>query len=167
MLNEVSDQPPPEPAEGSDVALALYSLVAMVVGIMPRDISLTVATTLNVLERAGPQRITHLATRLGVAQPSVTSLVDKLEHEGLVARRADPTDARGVLVALTAAGRRYVRDRRQVGTDLLVELIDGLPADQARSLRAALPALEAVVALAQRRADGTDRLATAVGEAQR
>ncbi len=167
MLDGVSDQPPAEPAEGSDVALALYSLAAMVVGVMPRDISLTMATTLNLLERAGPQRMTHLATRLGVAQPSVTSLVSKLEHEGLVGRRADPTDARGVLVALTAAGRRYVHGRRQVGADLLVELIDGLPADQARALRAALPALEAVVALAHRRADGTDRLTTSVGEAQR
>ncbi len=94
-------------------------------------------------------------------------LVSKLEHEGLAERRADPTDARGVLLVLTAAGRRYVRDRRQVGADLLVELIDGLPADQARSLCAALPALEAIVALAHRRADGTDRLATSVGEAQR
>ena len=167
MLGAVSDHPPAEPAERTDVALALYSLVAMVVGIMPRDISLTVATTLNLLERAGPQRMTHLATRLGVAQPSVTALVSKLEHEGLVKRSADPTDARGVLVALTATGRRYVRDRRQVGADLLVELIDGLPADQARSLRAALPALEGVVALAHRRADRTDRLATSVGEAQR
>ena len=165
--NPTDPADPADPADSSDVALALYSLAALVVQALPRDISLTTAATLNLLERAGPQRMTQLAAREGVAQPSMTALVGKLEHEGLVRRRADPTDARAVLVTLTAAGRRYVRDRRQAGADLLATVIGDLPDDQATSLRGALPALEAVVALAQWRSDASARLTAPGAEARR
>lgn len=130
----------------NEVALALYSLAATVVRRMPRDLSLTAAATLYALERHGPQRITRLAAREGVTQPSMTALVTKLEHLGLAERRSDPSDGRVVLVALSAAGQRYVDKRRQAGADGLVGLIDDLSDDQAASLRAALPALLALVA---------------------
>ncbi len=131
----------------NEVALALYSLAATVVRRMPRDLSLTAAATLNALERHGPQRITHLAVREGITQPSMTALVTKLGDLGLAERRCDPSDGRVVLVALSAAGERYVRERRQAGANGLVGLIDDLPADQAASLRAALPALRTLAAL--------------------
>jgi DNA-binding MarR family transcriptional regulator len=127
-----------------EVALALYSLAARVVRRMPRDLSLTAVATLYALEGHGPQRITHLATRGGVTQPTMTALVTKLEVLGLVERRCDPSDGRVVLVALSAAGERYVAQRRHVGADSLVGLIADLPDDQAASLRAALPALRAL-----------------------
>ena len=134
-------------ARHTAVAVALYSLAASVVRRMPRDISLTAAGTLNTLERNGPQRLTRLAAVEGVTQPSMTALVTKLEDDGLAERRSDPTDGRAVLVALTGNGERYVRERRQAGAAGLVRLIDDLPADQAKSLRDALPALQAVAAL--------------------
>ena len=134
-------------ARHNDVAVALYSLAASVVRRMPRDVSLTAAATLYALERHGPQRLTRLAGLEGVTQPSMTSLVTKLEHDGLAERRPDPSDGRGVLVALTAAGERYVHERRQAGAAVLVRLIDDLPAAQAMALRDALPALRALAAL--------------------
>jgi DNA-binding MarR family transcriptional regulator len=127
---------------------------------MPRDISLTTAATLNLLEWAGPQRMTQLAAREGVAQPSMTALVGKLEAQGLAERRADPSDARAVLVALTAAGQRYVRDRRRTGAAMLAEVLGDLAEEEASSLCAALPALEAVVAAAERRVLSGGQLAT-------
>ncbi|MCU4185908.1 MarR family transcriptional regulator [Acidiferrimicrobium sp. IK] len=142
----------------NDVAVALYSLAAAVVRRMPRDISLTAAATLYALERHGPQRLTRLAALEGVTQPSMTALVTKLERSGLAQRRADPTDRRGVLVALTGAGERYVHERRQAGAGGLARLIDELPADQTRSLRDALPALQAVAVLDHRRTETTSRL---------
>ncbi|MHB1593869.1 MAG: MarR family winged helix-turn-helix transcriptional regulator [Streptosporangiaceae bacterium] len=158
----MSDQnPPADTAESDDVALGLYSLAVTVVGAMPRDISLTTAATLNLLERAGPQRMSHLAACEGVAQPSMTALVSKLERDGLAERYADPTDGRAVLVSLTAAGRRYVHDRRRASALMLADVIGRLPGDQARSLRAAMPALEAVVILAQDLAAAAGRPAAA------
>lgn len=114
---------------------------------MPRDISLTTAATLYNLDRHGPQRLTRLAELEGVAQPSMTALVTRLEEDGLAVRRPDPTDRRAVLVALTAAGGRYVRRRRQRGAAGLATRIAELPPDQVKALRAALPALTTLSAL--------------------
>ncbi|MHB1447209.1 MAG: MarR family winged helix-turn-helix transcriptional regulator [Acidimicrobiales bacterium] len=154
-------------ARHNDVALALYSLAASVVRRMPRDISLTAASTLYALERQGPQRLSRLAYLEGVTQPSMTALVTKLEHDGLVERRPDPADGRGVLVALTAAGQRYASERRQAGAVGLVRLIDQLPAAQARSLWDALPALLAVAALDHSHTDTARRLTPRLGSGLR
>ena len=145
-------------APHNDVAVALYSLAASVVRRMPRDISLTAAATLYALERHGPQRLTRLAALEGVTQPSMTSLVTKLVRAGLVERRPDPSDGRGVLVALTDTGEGYVHERRHVGAARLIGLLDDLPVTQVRALWDALPALLAVAALDDRDTGAASRL---------
>ena len=109
---------------------------------VPRDLSLTSLSTLSTLDRTGPRRITDLAAVEGVAQPSMTVLVSGLERSGLVERRADPTDGRVALVAVTEAGSDYIRARRRAGAEGFVQLIDKLPPDAAATLAAAIPALE-------------------------
>jgi DNA-binding MarR family transcriptional regulator len=47
-----------------------------------------------------------ISERLQVNAASVTSAVDRLEAQGLVARRPNPRDGRGTLAAITAHGRR-------------------------------------------------------------
>jgi DNA-binding MarR family transcriptional regulator len=47
---------------------------------------------LNTLQ-SGPRRITDLAELEGVAQPTMTQLVKRLERQGLVARAGQPGDA--------------------------------------------------------------------------
>ena len=47
--------------------------------------------------------------RLQVGPASVTNAVDRLQADGLVTRRANPVDGRGVLAAITPTGRRLVR----------------------------------------------------------
>jgi DNA-binding MarR family transcriptional regulator len=54
--------------------------------------------------RGGPQRITALAEIEGLAQPTVTVLVKRLEARGWVARERPADDGRVVLVSLTTAG---------------------------------------------------------------
>jgi DNA-binding MarR family transcriptional regulator len=44
--------------------------------------------------------------RLQVGPASVTNAIDRLEADRLVTRRANPDDGRGVLAAITPAGRR-------------------------------------------------------------
>jgi DNA-binding MarR family transcriptional regulator len=104
--------------------------------------SLTSTSTLSTLDRTGPRRITDLAVVEAVAQPSMTVLVSGLERSGLVERRADPTDGRVALVAITDAGSDYIRARRRAAAEGFVQLIDKLPADEAATLAAAIPALE-------------------------
>jgi DNA-binding MarR family transcriptional regulator len=53
-------------------------------------------------------RPAELAERLGVTRATVSGLLDALEADGLVVRRPDPRDGRGVRVALSAAGREWM-----------------------------------------------------------
>jgi DNA-binding MarR family transcriptional regulator len=138
---------------------ALYGLVSDAVRRIPRELSLTSASTLATLERTGPRRITDLAAIEGVTQPAMTVLVRVLEQSGLVERRGDSTDKRVSLVAVTEAGATYVRSRRRAGADAFVQLIDKLPADETAALVAAIPALEHLRALERQGRDPTSRSA--------
>lgn len=80
-----------------------------VLGVSPPRLS-----ALSVVVYAGPLAIGALAAAEGVAAPTMTRLVDGLEHDGFVRRRRDPADARGVLVEATPAGKRILtRGRAQ------------------------------------------------------
>ena len=52
----------------------------------------------------GPLRMNELAYEMGVTPRTMTTMVDALDREGLVARRPDPNDRRAVVVMLTDAG---------------------------------------------------------------
>ena len=54
-------------------------------------------------------RMSELADRVVLSRSGVTRLVDRLAADGLVARRACPTDARGSWAELTAAGLDRLR----------------------------------------------------------
>jgi DNA-binding MarR family transcriptional regulator len=76
--------------------------------------------------RGGPQRITALAEIEGLAQPTVTVLVKRLETRGWVVRERPADDGRVVLVSLTAAGhdalarwRERYRPRLRAGLEEL------------------------------------------------
>src|SRR5689334_4903949 len=60
----------------------------------------------------GPRRITELAELEGLAQPTVTILIKRLEEKGLVIRTRQPGDGRVVLVALTESGNVALDDYR-------------------------------------------------------
>jgi DNA-binding MarR family transcriptional regulator len=56
---------------------------------------------LESLHCEGAQKMNELAETLGVTPRNVTALVDGLEEEGVVRRRAHPTDRRATLIELT------------------------------------------------------------------
>ena len=129
-----------------DPAAVLSQLGRLVVRISPRDMSLTAGGTLANLRDRGPRRISALAESEGVAQPSMTELVNRLVRDGLVARAPDPADGRAVTVALTEAGAAAVDRRRRDRDQALAALVAELPAADRRRLDAALPVLEKIVA---------------------
>jgi DNA-binding MarR family transcriptional regulator len=66
---------------------------------------------LSALRRAGnPPELSPkaLLQQNRVSSGTMTNRIDRLEQRGLVERRSDPGDGRGVLVALTADGRTRV-----------------------------------------------------------
>src|ERR1700755_2611262 len=62
---------------------------------------------------AAPQRITSLAELEGLAQPTVTIMVKRLEARGWVARGTDAGDGRVVVVTITAAGSEALEGFRE------------------------------------------------------
>ncbi|MEP6759104.1 MAG: MarR family transcriptional regulator [Actinomycetota bacterium] len=87
-------------------------------------------SALSVVVVAGPIGIGALAATEGVAAPTMTRLVDGLERDGLVRRRADPSDARGVLVEATASGRRILTKGRRQRVRTLAEDLAALTGDE-------------------------------------
>jgi DNA-binding MarR family transcriptional regulator len=69
--------------------------------------------------RTGSLPLGKIGERLQVNAASVTNAVDRLETQGLVARRPNPDDGRGTLAAITAKGRKLA-DRATVAMNTRV-----------------------------------------------
>src|SRR5580698_457559 len=68
-----------------------------------RDISRTEMEVLSTLTE-GPRKITELTELAGIAQPTMTLLVKRLQEKGWVRREGLPEDGRVGIVSLTTAG---------------------------------------------------------------
>jgi DNA-binding MarR family transcriptional regulator len=136
--------------QGNDlIGAALLALTPLAVRRRGQELSLTASSTLATLERTGPRRLTDLAVNEGVTQPSMTAVVTQLEDLGFAERRRDPGDGRVVLVAVTRAGKQYLRSMRRAGASVFTALIDRLPEEDVAALSAALPALRHLLDLVE------------------
>jgi DNA-binding MarR family transcriptional regulator len=95
------------------------------------------------LERseAAGLRPADLAERLRVSRATVTTLVDGLERDGLVARAPDPGDRRGRRVTLTRAGRARAREIGPAHAARLAAVTRALDDDERTQLLALLDKL--------------------------
>jgi DNA-binding MarR family transcriptional regulator len=108
----------------------------------PRGTSTTSASVLGALRLGGPQRVTDLAARERVAQPTMTALIGRLEREGLVSRAPDPDDGRAVRVVLTPAGAERVDAVLAERATALAGRLGALDDGERETLAAALPVLD-------------------------
>ena len=93
----------------------------------------------------GPRRITELAQREQLAQPTMTLLVQRLEERGWVARERQATDGRVVLVSLTEAGTEALAEfRARASAALRVHLAE-MSDDQVEELAGATETLAQLV----------------------
>ncbi|MGW0080744.1 MarR family winged helix-turn-helix transcriptional regulator [Streptomyces sp. NPDC003393] len=96
-------------------------------------LGLTVPQVTALREMTGPMTMRELAERMGCEPSNTTFVIDKLEKQGLVQRRAHPTDRRAKQLVLTAEGT----SRREQVLDVLSQdsPLDGLDPEQQRVLR--------------------------------
>lgn len=94
----------------------------------------------------GPRRITELAELEGLAQPTTTLLVKRLEKQGLVRRERQADDQRVVLVWLTDAGIAALEHLRELSATALLGHLDAMPDEQLKALTAATDALSHLIA---------------------
>lgn len=84
---------------------------------------------------------TALADRLGIENPTLVRLLDRMEEQGWVRRVPDPKDRRSKRVELTSASLELAARMEQEVTTLRAELLADLGAEQ---LEAAITLLEGV-----------------------
>jgi len=80
-------------------------------------------------------RMRDLTGHLLLTQPSVSRLVDRLASRGIVEKQPDPSDARGVIVALTAHGFDVYRSVAVQHAQTIADQVGaGLDDDELRTL---------------------------------
>jgi DNA-binding MarR family transcriptional regulator len=109
------------------------------------DLGASAAFAMNRVCREGPIRLTTLAAKEGVSQPSMTQLIQRLERQGLVTRLADPEDGRAALIGISECGQRLLDDRKRLRRERLAALLATLTSDEESALwlsaRVAFPVL--------------------------
>lgn len=92
-----------------------------------------------------PQSITELADREGLAQPSVTQIVKRLETLGFVRRERDPDDGRVVEITITEQGHAEFLGMRAAYSRVLHEQLAAMSDTELAALLNALDALRPLV----------------------
>lgn len=103
----------------------------------PLELELWQYDVLSALRRQGKPYMlpaTRLARETELSSGAMTNRIDRLETRGLVRRRPDPKDRRGVNVSLTAKGRKLIDRGIQYRLDSARESLQALSAAQQRQL---------------------------------
>ncbi|MFD8707867.1 MarR family winged helix-turn-helix transcriptional regulator [Kitasatospora sp. NPDC059648] len=80
---------------------------------------------LDHLHRHPGCRVADIAAEFAVGVGATSKGIDRLEKQGWVTRRPNPSDRRSSLLALTADGARLAEEARRTFTDTLAELLTG------------------------------------------
>ena len=129
-----------------DLVLTSNRLVRLVSSQVDIPLSLPQSRALIELRDQGPLRISVLAKTQRCSQPSMTTLVDRLEAGGFVTRTTDPTDARAVLVEVTDAGLEVVARAGEAIAEALSEPLGHLSHDERAEIARSLDSLRSVTA---------------------
>ncbi|GAA2814646.1 MarR family transcriptional regulator [Kribbella solani] len=118
-----------------------------------RRLNFSALSVLHTLDRNGPLRLTDLLATEQLKQPALTSLIAKLEQDGLLERRADPTDGRASLISLTAAGAEIVNSRHAHRVSKLAHLVDQLTPDERAVLASSVDVLHRLTEISREDAE--------------
>jgi len=115
----------------------------------PLDLELFEYDVLSALRRQGrPYALpaTGLAAATGLSSGAMTNRIDKLEARGMVRRRPDKSDRRGVIVSLTPAGRRVIDEAIQSRLDAADNSLQGIDSKERNELASLLKKVRALAA---------------------
>ncbi len=113
--------------------------------VLPSGVSISQARILAELRDHGSQRITALAHREQVSQPTMSALVGRLERFDWVQCDVDQTDHRAVVVSLTQAGAAALAELTAARADFLQNQFDSLTASEIQALTDVVPVLRKII----------------------
>lgn len=146
---------PTQRLDESDIASQLLARAAVLTRLVAKqvgsELTRTEVSMLNTLT-FGSRRITELADIEGLAQPTTTLLVKRLEHRGWLRRDRQDHDGRIVMVSLTPVGRDVLEDYRADFSEALrADLVDAATTEEIDTLVSATATLESLIVLLQGR----------------
>lgn len=97
------------------------------------------------LSRFGPQKMSDIARQVGLTMSGATGMVNRLVKASLVERQGCPNDRRIILVVLTTAGRKAVKELSSIHEQRMQEVLEGLPADQRDELVASFERIHQIL----------------------
>jgi DNA-binding MarR family transcriptional regulator len=86
-------------------------------------------------------RVQDAASEMGIASNSVSTLVKQLTRLGLIARSADPSDARAASLRLTPQAEAWLQQMRSTREDSVTRAWDALEPTEQAAIEQALPAI--------------------------
>lgn len=89
---------------------------------------------LNQIAASGPLPMSEAGLRLYVSKPAVTSLVDRLEAAGYLARRPHPRDRRITLLEIQPRGRKLVANTQGSLFRVLLLTLGGLRPEEREAI---------------------------------
>src|SRR5262245_18801027 len=98
---------------------------------------------LQALSSGGRLRMNELSTALGVVPRTVTTIIDALEKDRMVARLADPADRRATLLEITQDGLSQLSRLRALRDAAAAELFEVLTPAEKQQLASLLRRLQA------------------------
>ena len=101
------------------------------------DLSLTQLRVLGILRDRQPT-MAELATFTGLERSTISGLIDRAAHRGLVAKIADPRDGRSVRVTLTEFAAGLAREIAAAVGDRMAPLTGALTVAEQKRLTALL-----------------------------
>ena len=90
---------------------------------------------LDIIERLDGVSAGRLASEAGLSTGAVTTVLDRLERAGYARRVQDPGDRRRVLVELTPAARRELRELYAPLVDATMRQLEGYTTDEVSLVR--------------------------------
>ena len=105
-------------------------------------LSLARFRVLQALASGGQLRMNELSAALGVVPRTVTTIIDALEKDGMVARLADPADRRATLLEITEEGLTQLHRLRAVHDAAAAELFEVLTPAEKQQLAGLLRRLQ-------------------------
>ena len=84
--------------------------------------------------QAGGVRQAEVCARMASDPNTIAALVERMQADGLIKRKTDPTDRRARLISLTPKGKRTYAKARPVAVQLQEEVLEVIPANERERL---------------------------------
>lgn len=123
-----------------------------------RDVSLSQLYVLISLHEQGPMMISEIAHLFSISMPSTSSIVDRMEERGLVARIRSGVDRRTVSVEITEHGRSVAEEFVGFKRSQVERLLDEMTQPELTQVLHGVRALKVAAVRLARRLDASEKI---------